>query len=284
VSEDAEAGPLFSHEFDNKFAIGPEGNDAFFGRDVLRGLVNGIDDFVRLRQARWRQFRSLGPVVLGSAMWIDDTELISKLGELAGACIVITKQHRTRSQLRKLEPLHDLNDRTPGVPVRAFPALGGMAPKVAGKPVLIGPYTPIDDGAVPTIRTLGYRKLPDGAPGYPPIIHAKLMLLGHLWWHDEGPLGHVDDVIGFTPRRLWISSANFTNASRRSLEFGYWTEERDLLEGAERFLTALIRASEDLDPDADHPEPDLVPVEYDDAAMAAAWAESRWDDDEEDLS
>ena len=282
MSDIADAGQLFSAEFDHKFAVGPEeGNDAFFGRDVLRGLVNGIDDFMGLRQTRWRQFRSLGPIALGSAMWIDDTELIGKLAKLCGACIVITKQRRTPSQLRKLEPLRDLNDRTPGVPVRAFPALGGMAPRIDGKPVVVGPYTPVDDGAVPTIRTLGYRKLPDGAHGYPPIVHAKLMLLGHLWWHDEGPLGHVEDVIGFRPRRLWVSSANFTSASRRSLEFGYWTEEPDLLQGAERFLTGLIRASEDLDPDTDHPDPDLAPVEYDDAAMAEAWAESRWDDDEE---
>ncbi|HSF60808.1 MAG TPA: hypothetical protein VLA69_03880, partial [Gaiellaceae bacterium] len=39
---------------------------------------------------------------------------------------------------------------------------------------------------------------------------AKLALLGHLWWHDEGPLGHVEDVIGFKAKRLWISFANFT--------------------------------------------------------------------------
>jgi len=41
----------FSDEFDNEFAVGPEeGNRAFFGRDVLRGLTNGIDDFIHLRQ------------------------------------------------------------------------------------------------------------------------------------------------------------------------------------------------------------------------------------------
>jgi hypothetical protein len=77
-------------------------------------------------------------------------------------------------------------------------------------------------------------------------MHAKLALLGHLWWHDEGELG-VEDVTGFAPRRLWISSANFTESSRRSLEFGYWTEDKALMEGAQRFLLRLIAASEGLE-------------------------------------
>ena len=95
------------------------------------------------------------------------------------------------------------------MPIRAFPALGGLVPKVGGKPVIIGPYSQIEDGVLPTIRTLGYRSRRPRT-GYPVIIHAKLALLGYLWRHDEGSLGHVEDVIGFTPRRLWISSANFT--------------------------------------------------------------------------
>lgn len=257
----------FSDEFDDEFAVGAEeGNRAFFGRDVLRGLTNGIDAFIHLRQPRWRRFRSLGPVLLGSAMWIDDQELIERIGELSAACIVVTKQGRKQTTGRKLEPLHALNERTPGMPIRAFADLSGLAPKVGGERAIVGPYTPMDSAVVPTIRTLGYRRL---GP-LPPIIHAKLALLGHLWWHDEGPLGHVEDVIGFTPHRLWISSANFTRSSRRNLEFGYWTEDSALVKGAERFLVRLMRSSEGLDPEADAFEPDLAPVEFDDAAMADA--------------
>lgn len=72
----------------------------------------------------------------------------------------------------------------------------------------------MEQGVVPTIRTLGYRG------GFPPIIHAKLALLGHLWWTDDGEFG--EEVIGFEARRPWVSSANFTSSSRRNLEFGYW--------------------------------------------------------------
>jgi hypothetical protein len=46
--------------------------------------------------------------------------------------------------------------------------------------------------------------------GYVPLIHAKLALLGELWWHDEDALGHIADVTGFRARRLWVSSVNFT--------------------------------------------------------------------------
>jgi hypothetical protein len=62
-------------------------------------------------------------------------------------------------------------------------------------------------------------------------------------------------------------------ASRRSLEFGYWTEDEDLVGAVQRFLVGLIGASEDIDYPADAVEPELARVEYDDAAMAQAWAE-----------
>jgi len=123
---------------------------------------------------------------------------------------------------------------------------------------------------VPTIRTLGFRRSP--TVSYPPLVHAKLAVLGHLWWYDEDAEGTVTDVVGFEARRLWVSSANFTDASRRSLEFGYWTEDPALVQGAERFLVRLMRCSEGLDPDADSFEPDLAPVDYDEAAMAEAMA------------
>lgn len=283
VGSDGEPRRLFPDEFDDEFTVGPqEGNSAFFGRNVLRGLIDGIDDFVHLRQPRWRRYRSLGPVLLGSAMWINDEELIDKLGELSAACIVVTKQGRRSHEVKRLGPLAELNERTPGIPVQAFAALTQLAPKVGGKPAVVGPYSPMYDGTVPTIRTLGFRQLPGPVESSPPILHTKLALLGHLWWHDEDGVSGVADVVGFEARRLWVSSANFTSSSRRSLEFGYWTEEPALVQGAERFLVKLMRSSEGLDPDADSFDPELAPVEYDDVAMAEAWAELRWAEAEEE--
>jgi hypothetical protein len=122
VPVDGELESSFPSDFDDSFGLEEDGNSAFFGRNVLRGLVDGIDDFIGLRQPRWRQVRAVGPALLGSAMWINDETLIAKLGELAAACIVVTKQGRaaTANDLGKLEVLNDVNERTPGLPIRAL--------------------------------------------------------------------------------------------------------------------------------------------------------------------
>jgi hypothetical protein len=278
---------LFPNEFNDTFDVGPEpGNKAFFGLNVLQGLVDGIDDFINESQQRWgRPYESLAPALFGSAMWIDDPSLLDKISELEAACVVVTKQKPKEKQnqneeqkqkakedyLKKLRPLAEFNKRTPGMPVRAFPSLSYLAPRENGKPAVLGPSSQMYDGFIPTIRTLGFRG--GDANGPAPIIHAKLILLGSLWWHDEHPLGHPDDIIGFDAKRLWISSANFTRSSRRSLEFGYWTEEPALVQGADRFLVKLMGSSEPLDPSSDVFDPELVEVEFDDDAMAEALSE-----------
>lgn len=97
-------------------------------------------------------------------MWIDDPELISKVEEPSGASIIVTKQNRAPHSLRNLEPLRKLNERTPGLPIRAFADLSELAPKVDGRPIVVGPHDRMDEGVVPTIRTLGYRKRGDMPP------------------------------------------------------------------------------------------------------------------------
>jgi hypothetical protein len=167
VSPDA---TVFPAAFDDEFEVGSSpGERAYFGRDVLRGLVAGIDEFIAQRHERWRTFRSLGPVLLGSAMWIDDRELIAKISELTGACIVIPKQERAATERWRQRPLSMVNEHTPGLPISAFRELEGLAPRVGGSPAIVGPYDPIDEQVVSTIRTIGYRRM----LALPPIIHAK---------------------------------------------------------------------------------------------------------------
>jgi len=266
---------LFPDKFDDTFPVGPEpGNNAFFGLNVLQGLVDGIGDFVNKRQERWLpRVRLLGPALLGSSVWIEDAELIDKISDLDAECVVVKKQGRKPREVAKLAKLRALNSQTPGMPVEAFSALSGLAPKVDGKAAIVGPSTPPYQDPIPTIRTLGFRST--GNNDSPPILHAKLALLGHLWWHDEDELGHVADVVGFDARRLWISSANFTSSSRRNVEFGFWTEDRVLLQGAERFLVKLMGSSEALDPDSDVFDPELLEVDIDDEAMSEAWSALR---------
>jgi hypothetical protein len=263
----------FPAEFDDELAMGPEpASKAFFGRNVLRGLVEGIDDFIR----QPRSARSFGPVLLGSAMSIGDEELLDKIGELYAACLVIPKKTGAAGVGGNVERLSALNERMRGVPIAAFWELSEHAPKVAGQPQVVGPDDRMDF-VIPTFRTIGYRRL----TGWNPVIHAKLALLGDFWWHDEHPSGVSMEYVGYTPRRLWVSSANFTRASRRNLEFGYWTENSELMEGVRRFLVRLIAYSEPLDPSAADLDPELASVEYDDMAMAEAMAEMPWDEGED---
>jgi len=269
---------LFSDDFDDEFPIGDDARvQAFFGRDVLRGLVAGIDEFVTTYRDGSRSSRDRAPALLACAPWIDDEQLLAKLSVFGAACVVMTKQSRSRKQVEKLKRLQEVNATSPGLPVRPFPDLGWLAPKVDGEPLVVGPYTRTDDTVLPTIRTVGFRKKEDA--DLPPLMHAKLVLLGDIrWW--EGEFG--EEVESFSARRLWVSSANLTESSRRSLEFGFWSEEKALIDGAERFLLKLVAASEGIDPDADELDPELVPFEIDDEAMWQAMADARWGDEDPD--
>ncbi|MFC8394564.1 hypothetical protein [Streptomyces sp. NPDC057238] len=92
------------------------------------------------------------------------------------------------------------------------------------------------------------------------------------------------DITGFTPHRLWLGSANTTESSRRSLEFGLWLEDPGLLKAARRFLVEVLAHSQELDPDSDGLEPDLVVPGYDDEAMWEATAAlADYDDDGDDV-
>lgn len=249
------------------------GNRAFFGQDVLQGLIDGIEDFVNERQRRWERstYRIGSPAMLGCSPWVSDRALLETIERLP-ACVVISKAPRTADEHRTFNRLRQANERASGIELRSLSDLGDMSPKVAGAPRVIGPYDSLDDGFVlSTFRTIGYRKT--GAT-LPPLAHAKLALLGNICWTDEHPAGGVDDYVWFSARRLWVSSANFTYASRRSAEFGYWTEDADLIDGVKTFLSRLIGASEDIDSVSDVPDPELAPVALDHDAMAHAAAEA----------
>lgn len=268
-------------EFDDKlyldFAVEMStepGNRAWFGRNVLDGLIEGIEDFVGECEPRWerRTHRVGAPVLLGCSPWANDDKLLSVIEALPGACIMVAKHPRTAGGQAGAERLREINRRTPGIELRALSGLSDMAPKVDGRPQVIGPHDSVheESAAVSTFRTIGFRKTGRDSP---PIAHAKVALLGHICWTDEHPAGFVDDHVWFRARRLWVSSANFTYGSRKSLEFGYWTEGEDLVGAFERFLIGMLAASEDLDSNSDPVDPEMARIEFDDVAMAEAMAE-----------
>jgi hypothetical protein len=66
MAEESQAGPSFSREFDDEFATA-EGNRAFFGLNVLRGLIEGIDDFIEREPPMRKPHYESDPALLGPA-------------------------------------------------------------------------------------------------------------------------------------------------------------------------------------------------------------------------
>lgn len=255
----------FPSAFDHAFAFGPEArNSGTFGRNVLDGLIRGIDEFRIAADGRYGS-RSLGPAMLGAFLWLDDPPLLERIAQFPSVCVVINKQERGKRQQERLDKLRPVVQHGSGFPARALPELEDLVPRQNGAPPYVGPSLRAPHVELSTLRTIGYRK---GSARLVPILHTKMVLLGDLWWHDEDALGHVADVIGFTARRLWVGSANGTSSSRENLEFGLWLDDPTLLKAARRFLAHVLKHSEDLDPDAHAPEPSLVEPDYDDEAFA----------------
>jgi hypothetical protein len=241
--------------------VGRPDGDAAFGRDVLDALVAPL----REAAASPTSERNWGPGVLGCAMWMDDPELIDALGRMANACVVITKQqsHKyNQESFGRLETLAQTN----GLALAAYPELEDLAPRVDGRARGVDPSRMAGQGAaIGAVRELGFRRV---GSRLVPIVHAKMLLLGRMGWTDEHPSGHLSDVLFFAPERLWIGSANFTASSRESLEMGMWTTDAELMSAARDWILRLIAMSEPLRSASDDSDPELVPVELDEAAIA----------------
>ncbi|MGW3653634.1 hypothetical protein [Streptomyces sp. NPDC000878] len=274
-------GPKFPEAFHYQAEIGQRSSNAYFGTDVLSGLVAGMDEFRTDPEGRWRQFRSLGAAVLGCVPWLDDPALLSAIDRFPSACVVVTKQELKKRGKEKFERLKQYAQQGNGFPADSFAEMTELVSSYDGQPPVIGPYAPRTEGLrVPTIRSFGFRKTGSRPV---PLIHAKMFLLGHLWWHDEdGTPAGVVDVTGFTPKRLWLGSTNGTESSRLGLEFGVWLDDPDLLADAQQFLIKLMRSSESIDPDDDVFEPEYVSVEYDDEAFREAMRSSAYATDEDE--
>jgi hypothetical protein len=156
--------------------VGP----AYFGTDVLGGLVDGIDQY-RCEMPNRGHVRSLGPAVLGAFLWLDDEELINALAEYPAGCIVVSKQQekaekRRENKQRTFERLRQFGEQK-GLHTQAFPELSDLAPRENSQPLIVGPGTELPDVAIPMFRSIGFRRTSDQLV---PILHTKMVLLGNL--------------------------------------------------------------------------------------------------------
>ena len=132
------------------------GNRAFFGQNVLQGLVDGLDDFAHERQPRRkrRTHRIGAPVLLGCS-----------------------------PRGKRLCPLP--RSRSFRAPASSSAKRWALRPRRRGVLALDFP-------------DIGYRKT---VGKLPPIVHAKLALVGNICWTDEHPSGVLDDYLWSAPRR-----------------------------------------------------------------------------------
>src|SRR5881227_3971477 len=88
----------FNHELQRRMTDGS--NQAYFGLNVLGGLVTGITDYRREHQ-RAKHSRTLGPALLGAFLWVDDSELIQSIADYSSMCVVVSKQPAASGKRRR---------------------------------------------------------------------------------------------------------------------------------------------------------------------------------------
>jgi hypothetical protein len=272
VSNDVGRHPIFKAWSGRSNPWGPEDRySVSFGGEVLADVVSGLDDF--LRSDRWAPMRRT-PAVLGCVPWLTDDAVASRLLRFDDVCIVINKPHSPpdREAVR-------LQQQGRGFLLDSLPSFEWMAPRVNDQPAVLGPTDAPRGQVFESVRVAGVSKRSSG--GVPPYVHAKMLLLGVIWERDDHPSGYPVTFWFFEPRRLWLGSANFTYNSRRSLEFGIWSDDRALLDHAKGFLADLLAYSEPFDSEHVTPEPELAPYDFDDEAMREYAAELGPDPDDE---
>jgi len=110
-----EGAASFSGQFNHAISQTGQGvGPAYFGTDVLSGLVQGIDQYRRELPGK-NLVRSLGPAVLGAFLWLDNDELINALAQYPAGCVVVSKQpekagKRRENKRRTFERLRQLGE------------------------------------------------------------------------------------------------------------------------------------------------------------------------------
>jgi hypothetical protein len=244
-------------------AWGPEGSRwrAWFGGKVIDGLCEVLDEHLAAKR-RGR------PAAIGCVPWLDSQPVVDRLLGLTAFCVVVDKGTSFPGRLLNREK---------GFPNIALLRLRDMAPSDNGSAPVLGPWSHMPEHELGPVRVLGWHH-----PGRKPLLHAKLLVLGHLAINAYGPDEDCCiEELDFEPRAVWWGSANWTRRSQSHLEVGFVCDDQALVEEATEFVASVIAFSEPVQSTCAGPEPDLVRVEFDDAAMAEAAAEMEQDPDDE---
>jgi hypothetical protein len=231
-----------------------------YGLDVVEDLRAGVNEFAE---------EVSGATAIGCVGWLSDKELVTALRRLDACCIVVNKPDRDEHAQQSL--LREGN----GLLASVLPALADLQRRRSdGGRQILGPLGPIEEIELEPVRVAGYR----AGDRARPLLHAKLLVLGTLTWNPHASGLVVGESPVFLPRRCWMGSANWTLNARRSLEVGWWSEDPEVLAESTAFLSDVLAISEPLGSNAPMPEPELLPVEFDDDAMVEAIGDELRDD------
>lgn len=236
---------------------GPDGAgwQAWFGGKVVDGLCGVLDEHLSSR-------RRGEPAAIGCVPWLTSEAVVDRLLGLTSCCVVLDKGAYFPQRLVESEK---------AFPNIALPSLELMTPAVDGETPILGPSSPRPEHDIGPVRVVGWRGRESGKP----LLHAKLLVLGHLRdvVYDTGE-GEYSEW-RFVPHSVWWGSANWTEAARSHLEVGFWCDDQTLAKEATSFVADLIAFSEPVDTLCPGPEPNLVHCDFDDEAMAEA-AREMW--------
>jgi hypothetical protein len=227
----------------------------WFAGGVIDGLLQVLDEHIACAQRRSRC-----PAVIGCSPWLKGEAVVDRLLKTA-CCVVIDKGAAV--------PPDRLARADCGFP-NVLPGLRNRYPADAdGGPLVIGPSTPKWEHTIGPIRLTGWR-----GPGGKPLAHAKLLVLGELFWPNiDRDDEWYDEETVFEATSLWWGSANLTDRPGDHLEVGFWCDDPELLRSAVGFMDVLLAFSEPADSSCAGPEPNLLRVEWDDDAMWEAVAD-----------
>lgn len=180
---------------------------------------------------------------------------------LDGLCVVVDKGASVRGPVLRIH-----RDGAPLTLGFLPPEMRDLAPVDAdGHPRVLGPWAPSPENEVlEAVRVAGWRQDDSGRLG--PLLHAKMLVLaiGWEWEDDEEWTGMLRKV---ELQSVWLGSANWTDSAAKHLEVGVWSTDRQLTREAWRFLADVLAFSEPLSAATRGPEPDLLPVQFDDEAI-----------------
>jgi hypothetical protein len=103
-----------------------------------------------------------------------------------------------------------------------------------------------------------------------------MLVLGALtdFYYDVDGYGEYHER-RFVSKKVWFGSANWTNLSRTHLEVGIVCADPELVQEAQSFISDLMGFSEPVGTTHVGPQPNLLYMDFDDAAMAEAAEEMR---------